>query len=105
MDYHGVLLRCLEKEDVKKVLKEVHDGLAGGNFVGETTAHKILREVYYWPTLFKDTHAYIRRCKVFQLSVGKEKKASIALQQLTISIPFEQWGIDVVGEINPNSSK
>jgi hypothetical protein len=39
------------------------------------------------------------------LSVGKEKKASIPLQPVTISRPFEQWGIDVIGEINPNSSK
>jgi hypothetical protein len=27
------------------------------------------------------------------------------LQPVTISRPFEQWGIDVIGEINPNSSK
>jgi hypothetical protein len=24
---------------------------------------------------------------------------------VTISRPFEQWGIDIIGEINPNSSK
>jgi hypothetical protein len=35
----------------------------------------------------------------------REKKASIPLQLITISIPFEQWGIDIIGEINPHSSK
>ena len=27
------------------------------------------------------------------------------MQTVTISRPFEQWGLDVIGEINPNSSK
>ena len=28
-NYDGVLLRCLEKEDAKKVMSELHDGPAG----------------------------------------------------------------------------
>ena len=43
----GVLLRCLEKEDSKRVLDELHQGSAGGHFGGETTAHKVLRAGYY----------------------------------------------------------
>jgi hypothetical protein len=99
------LLRCLEKEDVERVLKELHDGPVGGHFAGETMTHNILREGYYWPTLFRDAHAYVRRCKVCQMSAGKEKKVAIPLQPMSISRPFEQWGIDIIGEINPNSSK
>jgi hypothetical protein len=38
LNYDGVLLRCLKKEDVERVLKELHDGPAGGNFAGETTS-------------------------------------------------------------------
>jgi hypothetical protein len=102
MEYY---LRCLERSDVEKVLKDLHDGPAGGHFVGETTTHKILRVGYYWPTLFRDAHTYVRKCKIFQLSKGKEKKTSIPLHLVTISRPFEQWGIDVIGEINPHSSK
>ena len=41
-NYDGVLLRCLEKEDAKKVMTDLHDGPAGGHFLGDTTAHKIL---------------------------------------------------------------
>jgi hypothetical protein len=67
--------------------------------------HKILRDGYYWPTLFRDAHAYARKCKSCQVSIGREKRAAIPLQPVTISIPFEQWGIDVIGEITPNSLK
>jgi hypothetical protein len=73
-NYDGVLLRCLEKQDVDKVLKELHDGPARGNFAGETTTHKILRVGYYWPTMFKDAHAYSHNCDIFQKSVGRESR-------------------------------
>jgi hypothetical protein len=83
INYDGVLLRCLEREDADKVLTELHDGPAGGHFAGNTTAHKILRADYYWPTLFKDAHTYARNCKTCQISTGKEKRAAIPLQPVT----------------------
>jgi hypothetical protein len=100
-----VFLRCLEKEDVERVLKELHDDPVGGYFAGETMTHKILRVGYYWPILFRDAHAYVRRCKFCQMSAGKEKKVTIPLHSVSISRPFEQWGIYIIGEINPNLSK
>jgi hypothetical protein len=50
-----------EKRDAEKVLSNLHDGLAGGNLGGDITAHKILREELYLPTLFKDSYAYARK--------------------------------------------
>jgi hypothetical protein len=47
INYDGVLLRCPEHEDAKKVLRELHDGPAGGHFVGDTTTQKRLRASYY----------------------------------------------------------
>jgi hypothetical protein len=62
VNYDGVLLRCLEHEDAYKVLKELHDGPVGGNFmVGNTISHKILRVGYYWHTLFRGVHTYARK--------------------------------------------
>ena len=39
------------------------------------------------------------------MNVGIERRPTFPLQPVTIKNPFEQWGLDVVGEINPNSSK
>ena len=55
LNYHGVFLRCLEKEDVESMLKELHDGHVRGHFAGETMTHNILRVGYYWPTIFSET--------------------------------------------------
>ena len=93
------------KTEAKKVMQELHDGPAGGHFRGNTTVHKILHAGYYWPTLFKDAHEYARKCKVCQTRIGIERKASFPLQPVNIQKPFEQWGLDIIGEITPNSSK
>jgi hypothetical protein len=98
-------LICLECVYGDKFLKELHDGPIGGHFTGDTTTHNILRAGYYWPTLFKDAHTYARNCKTCQISTGRGKRASVQLQAVVVSNPFEQWGLDIIGEITPSSSK
>ena len=63
-NYDGFFIKCLEREDASKIVKELHDERAGGHYSGDTIAHKILRAGYYWPTLFKDSHSYARKCDV-----------------------------------------
>eukprot|EP00253_Pinus_taeda_P005868 PITA_05868 len=96
---------CLEKTEAEKVLQELHDGPAGRHYAGDATAHKILRAGYYWPTLFKDSHSYVRKCQVRQTTAGRQKKPSMPLQPVNIEQPFSQWGLDIIGEIVPHSSK
>ena len=95
----------MEKDYAKHILTELHDGPTGGHFIGETTAHKVLRAGYYWLTLFKDAHPHARKFQIFQVNAGREKRPAFPLQLVKVQNPFEQWGLDVVGEINPNSSK
>ena len=54
--------------------------------------------------MFKYSHDYARKCDACQRSGGRLSKAVDLLQPVTISDPFEQWGIDVIGKINMNSS-
>ena len=103
-NYNGVLLRCLEKEDTKKVITELHDKPVGGHFSEDMKTHKILRARYYWPTLFKDVHAHVRKCDICQRCGGRQAKAAGPLKLVMIKKPFEQWGLDIIGEIKPNSS-
>ena len=81
------------------------DGSVGSHFSGETIAHKVLRAYYFWPTLFKDAHAHAHKFQICQVNVGRERRPTFPLHPLTLENPFKQWGLDVVGEINPNSSK
>ena len=55
--------------------------------------------------MFKDRHAHAWKCEICQVNAGRERRPAFPLQPVTIENPFEQSGLDVVGEINPNSSK
>ena len=79
LNYENVLLLCLEKDDVDRVLTKLHNGLPGRHFGEEMNAHKVLRAGYYWPTLFKDAHAYARRCQIFQVNAGRERRPAFPL--------------------------
>jgi hypothetical protein len=79
----------LENEESEKVLSELHVGEAGGHFGGDTTAHKVLRDGYYWPTLFRDSHALCRKCIICQKDVGRVKKASFPLHPITADSSFQ----------------
>ena len=51
-------------------MKQFHDDLDGGHFLSRKTAMKIMRVGYYWPTLFNDSHKYVRKCKKCALFLG-----------------------------------
>ena len=46
-NYDGIFLRCLEREDASKIVKELYDGPARGHYFEDTIAHKTLRVGYY----------------------------------------------------------
>ena len=54
--------------------------------------------------MFKDAYAYVRKCDTCQRSGGRQAKETGPFQPVIVSAPFEQWGIDIIGEINPNYS-
>jgi len=93
----------LEENDVNKVLSEMHDETISGHFGGDTTAHKILRAKYYLPTLFTYAHAYARKCKTCQTCAYRQIIPTNLLELVMVEGPFQQWGIDVISEINPHS--
>ena len=79
--------------------------MADKHFDGVTSAHQILRASYYWPTQFRDSHAHAQKCQIFQVNAGRERRHAFKVHHVIVQNTFKQWGLDVVGEINPNSSK
>jgi hypothetical protein len=87
------------------VLYELHVGEADGHFGGDNTAHKVIISRYYFPTLFKYAHTLSRKCIIFQKAAGQMKNETFPLQPVTVDTPFQQWGLDIIGPINPSSSQ
>jgi hypothetical protein len=63
-----------------------------------------LRAGYYWPCLFSDVCAYVKACDRCQRFAGKQQLKSLPLKPVVVTGPFQQWGLDFIGEIHPPSS-
>ena len=103
-NHEGILLNCLLKEESDKVLQEFHVGDCGGHLYWKTIADKILRAGFYWPTLFSNVKKYVTSCNKCQIFEGKKKLLPLPLKPVSAEAPFQQWGLDFIGEIHPPSS-
>jgi hypothetical protein len=100
----GFLLCCLTESETEGVIDEFHKGVCGGHHAWRETTYKILRAGYYWPKLFTDVNARVRACKSCQLFAGKKNLPALPLVHVKAEAPFQQWGLDFIGEIHPQSS-
>ncbi|KAK8690607.1 hypothetical protein V6N13_074138 [Hibiscus sabdariffa] len=88
-----VLRRCVPEEEHKDIMYHCHDASCGGN----RTAAKILQSDFYWPTLFKDAHAFAKACDRFQRTRNISRRNEMSLQNILEVELFDVWGIDFMG--------
>ncbi|XP_070020898.1 uncharacterized protein [Nicotiana sylvestris] len=58
----NMIRRCIPEIDQYSILQACHASLYGGNFRGVRTTAKVLESGFYWPTLFKDAHLWVKGC-------------------------------------------
>ena len=103
-NHEGILLNCLIESETNKIMEEFHAGDSGGHLYWKSTVDKILRVGYYWPTVFADIKKYATSCHKCQVFEGKRKLLPLPLRPIATERPFQQWGLDFIGEIHPSSS-
>eukprot|EP00253_Pinus_taeda_P011732 PITA_11732 len=103
-DPGGILLNCLTEEEAKQVMSDFHKGYCGGHLFWKTVTNKILRARYNWPTLFADVYKTVTSCHECQIFQGRRKLRPLPPKLVEVSAPFQQWGLDFIGEIHPTSS-
>ena len=54
--------------------------------------------------MFSDLHKKVSSCHKCQIFEGKRKLLPLSLKPILVEAPFQQWGLDFIGEINPSSS-
>jgi hypothetical protein len=100
----GVLLRCLDPQEAQRIMFYFHDIWCGGNHFWRTIAYKILRDGYFWPSLFIDVCVKIRACVKCKIFSRKKQLKSFPLKPIAVSGPFQQWGLDFIKEFHLSSS-
>ncbi|XP_031256096.1 uncharacterized protein LOC116114080 [Pistacia vera] len=85
------LLRCIDHEDAYYVLREIHEGICGDHVEGKSLAYKVLRQGYYWPTVFDDAAYYVRRCDRCQRFADTPR--ALFQELTTLTSPWSFLGI------------
>eukprot|EP00253_Pinus_taeda_P024831 PITA_24831 len=104
-DPGDVLLNCLVEKEAEQFMEDCHQRDCGGHLFWKSTTNKILRVGYYWLTLFADVYKMVKRYHKCQIFEGKRKLQPLPLKPIEVSAPFQQWGLDFIGEIHPASSR
>jgi hypothetical protein len=101
----GLLLKCRGPTEANWLLHEVHDGAYGTHQPAHNMKWLIRRSGYYWPTMLEDSFKYYKGCQACQ-RFGKIKMVPASVMNPIIKPwPFRGWGMDMIGKINPPSSK
>ncbi|KAL0556261.1 hypothetical protein IC582_004773 [Cucumis melo] len=78
-----VLLRCVDEEEAKKIMTDIHEGICGTHANGYMMARQILRSGYYWTTMESDCIKYATECKKCQIYMDKIHVAASPLHILS----------------------
>ena len=57
-----IIRRCVPEIEQGGIMEKCHASHYRGHFAGDKTAPKILKSVFYWPTLFKDCFQWVKHC-------------------------------------------
>ena len=84
----GVMLRCLNKEEVKVVMCEVHDGICKTRQSAYGMKLLLRRAGYYWPTMLEDCFDYYKGCLDCQKFGNIQRAPTSAMNPIIKSWPF-----------------
>jgi hypothetical protein len=92
-----VLRRCVPEEEQQSVLTFCHALHCGGHFGAKKTAFKVLQSGFWWPSLFKDSHNFVKACIRCQRTGTIGKKNEMPQHHIQSVEIFDVWGIDFMG--------
>jgi hypothetical protein len=101
----GLLLKCLGPVESNQLLHEVHEGTCGTHQSADKMKWLIRRSRYYWPTMLEDCFKYYKGCQVCQRFGKIQMVPALVINPIIKPWPFRGWGMDMIGKINPPSSK
>ncbi|XP_060965226.1 uncharacterized protein LOC133034202 [Cannabis sativa] len=92
-----IMRRCVPMGEVRSILEHCHSAPYGGHFGGQRTAAKVFQSGYYWPSIFKDAHAFVQQCDRSQRVGNISARNEMPLNCILEVELFDVWGIDFMG--------
>jgi len=73
---------CVTKEEARSILWHCHNSPCGGHYSGDRTTAKVLKAIYFWPSIFKDVHDHVLHCDQCQRTEGISWRNEMPLQNI-----------------------
>ena len=86
-------------EEAQSILWHCHSSPYGDHHSGDRTTTKMLQVGFFWPSIFKDAHDYVRCYEKCQRTGGMSRRNEVSLQNIMEVEIFDCWGIDFVGPL------
>jgi hypothetical protein len=97
----SVLQRCVELEDGRDILREIHQGECGHHASSRALVAKAFRHEFYWPGALDDAEDMVRKCNGCQRYSKQTHTPASGLKTMPITWPFAVWCLDMVGPFRP----
>ncbi|CAM8900702.1 unnamed protein product [Rhodiola kirilowii] len=98
----GLYRTCVDEDQIPHILERCHSSQYGGHGAGSKTATKVLQSGFFWPSLFKDAHEFVKACDQCQRTGNISKQQEMPQQSILAVDLFDVWGIDFMGPFPPS---
>nr|XP_027086604.1 uncharacterized protein LOC113708340 [Coffea arabica] len=88
-----VMRRCVSEVEFQSILAFCHTFTCGGHFGPKRTAHKVLENGFYWPSLFKDAYVFCKSCDRCQRAKATRTNDSKVVADFIRSNIFVRFGM------------
>nr|XP_016468571.1 PREDICTED: uncharacterized protein LOC107791089 [Nicotiana tabacum] len=95
--WYADYVNYLVSGEVELVLYDCHTSPYGGHHGGDRTAAKVLQSGFFWPTLFKDAHVFVKKCGQCQIIATITRRHEMPLNNILEVELFDVWGINFMG--------
>ena len=83
-------LKCVDKDEAKYILEEIHKGIYGDHVGPRFLVSKVIRTSYFWPTMQVDAVELVKKCDKCQRFGNIQRLPAERLTTITSPWPFAQ---------------
>nr|GFA62650.1 DNA-directed DNA polymerase [Tanacetum cinerariifolium] len=92
-----VIRQCVHGKEALDILEACHNRPTGGHHGANLTAKKIFDAGFFWPTISKDAHEFVKNCDSCQRQGKISQRDKMPQNSIQIYEIFDVWGIDFIG--------
>ncbi|XP_022000046.1 uncharacterized protein LOC110897588 [Helianthus annuus] len=97
MSYLGPSLKCVDNEEARYVVREIHEGICGMHFGPRTVVAKAMNVGFYWPIMYETALEEIKKCDNCQVHAPMTHRHKHPMIPVSTSWPLQKWAIDIIG--------